>query len=323
MGERIVERLIGERDAGYSNGIYTATQIWFAWNSNHMEGSTLTPEQTAQIFATGTFAVDGTERVRVDDAVETRNHFTAFRWILDHADEPVDKDVVCHLHAILKNGTRQADDPTYNVGGYKTKPNIIGNMITPIYVALPEDVPHLMDHLFNLYARLEDDPYQIARTHWMFEQIHPFSDGNGRVGRLVMFKELLRINALPVIIHDSMHERYTANMNRFPAEPGWLIDLLLHERDVYRQQAIGPMGDNGAGLSYTYNDQWRESDYAEQLREDDAFKQDITAKARERLAPLQDAYDNALWGKQTSLPKSDTQQAAADATDDPRPAIGL
>lgn len=93
-----------------------------------MEGSTLTLKQTAQIFNTGTFTMDGTERVSIDDAIETRNHFIAFRWILDHADEPVDKDLVCHLHAILKNGTRQADEPVYNVGGYKTEPNIIGDM---------------------------------------------------------------------------------------------------------------------------------------------------------------------------------------------------
>lgn len=141
MGSRIVERLISERDAGYSNGIYVATQLQFAWNSNHMEGSTLTLKQTAQIFNTGTFTMDGTERVSIDDAIETRNHFIAFRWILDHADEPVGKDLVCRLHAILKNGTRQADEPVYNVGGYKTEPNIIGDMSAPACVALPEDVP--------------------------------------------------------------------------------------------------------------------------------------------------------------------------------------
>lgn len=152
MGSRIVERLISERDAGYSNGIYVATQLQFAWNSNHMEGSTLTLKQTAQIFNTGTFTTDGTERVSIDDAIETRNHFIAFRWILDHADEPVDKDLVCHLHAILKNGTRQADEPVYNVGGYKTEPNIIGDMSAPACVALPEDVPQAMDRLFDIYA---------------------------------------------------------------------------------------------------------------------------------------------------------------------------
>ena len=102
MAERIVERLIRERDTRYGDGIYTTTQIQFAWNSNHMEGSTLTAKQTAQLFATGTYTTDGSEQVNPDDALETRNHFAAFRWILDHADEPVDRDMVCHLHAILK-----------------------------------------------------------------------------------------------------------------------------------------------------------------------------------------------------------------------------
>lgn len=125
MAERIVERLIRERDTRYGDGIYTTTQIQFAWNSNHMEGSTLTAKQTAQLFATGTYTTDGSEQVNPDDALETRNHFAAFRWILDHADEPVDRDMVCHLHAILKQGTRQVSDSLFNVGGYKTRPDLL------------------------------------------------------------------------------------------------------------------------------------------------------------------------------------------------------
>lgn len=291
MGERILHRLIRERDAGYSNGIYVPTQLQFAWNSNHMEGSTLTPRQTAQIFKTGTFTTDGPERVRVDDAIETRNHFTAFRWMLDHADEPVDKDFVCHLHAILKNGTRQADDPLFNVGGYKKEPNVIGNAVVEVHVAMPEDVPALMDRLFDVYAHLEDDPYQIARAHWMFEKIHPFSDGNGRVGRLVMYKELLRIDALPVIIHDSLHDRYVANMDKFPEEPGWLVELLLFERDIYKEKILKPIGDQ---LSYTYNDHWDGHGHDDDLRGDIEFKQAVESKARNYDGLSED--DNLLWG---------------------------
>lgn len=292
MSERILHRLIRERDAGYSNGIYVPTQLQFAWNSNHMEGSTLTPQQTAQIFATGTFTTDGAERVRVDDAIETRNHFTAFRWMLDHADDPVDRELVCRLHAILKNGTRQADDPLYNVGGYKKEPNVIGNAVTPVRVAAPDDVPRLMDRLFDVYAHLEDDPYQIARAHWMFEKIHPFSDGNGRVGRLVMFKELLRIDAMPVIVHDSFHDRYVANMDRFPEEPGWLVDLLLFERDVYGKRILGPIGEC---LDYTYNDRWDEHDHADDIRKDVEFKREVEASAEGAgEEPVED--DGLLWG---------------------------
>lgn len=163
MAERIVERLIRERDTRYGDGIYTTTQIQFAWNSNHMEGSTLTAKQTAQLFATGTYTTDGSEQVNPDDALETRNHFAAFRWILDHADEPVDRDMVCHLHAILKQGTRQVSDSLFNVGGYKTRPNFIGNPVTPTRTALPQDVPEFMDRLFDMCTKLEDEPYQIDR----------------------------------------------------------------------------------------------------------------------------------------------------------------
>ncbi len=309
MGSRIVERLISERDSGYSNGIYVATQLQFAWNSNHMEGSTLTPKQTAQIFNTGTFTMDGTERVSVDDAVETRNHFIAFRWILDHADDTVDKDFVCHLHAILKNGTRQADAPMYNVGGYKTEPNIIGDAVTPTYVALPEDVPQAMDRLFDVYACMKDDPYQIARAHWMFEKIHPFSDGNGRVGRLIMFKELLRIDALPAIIHDSLHDRYTRNMSKFPEEPGWLVDLILFERDLYQDKVLDQVR---ADIDYTYNDQWNEGDYADQLREDAEFKTMLETRSKNVVARLQENMDDLLWGGTDDLPGLDANEDSAD-----------
>lgn len=312
MGSRIVERLISERDAGYSNGIYVATQLQFAWNSNHMEGSTLTPRQTAQIFNTGTFTMDGTKRVSVDDAIETRNHFIAFRWILDHADEPVDKDLVCHLHAILKNGTRQADEPVYNVGGYKTEPNIIGDMSAPACVALPEDVPQAMDRLFDIYAYLEDDPYQIARAHWMFEKIHPFSDGNGRVGRLVMFKELLRIDALPAIIHDSLHDRYMHNMSKFPEEPGWLVDLILFERGLYRSKVLDRVR---ADVDYTYNDRWSESDHTIQLREDTEFKNALEARSKSTIDQLQEDMDDLLWGGPADLPYPTAEQAPQTGTD--------
>ena len=183
MAERIVERLIRERDTRYGDGIYTTTQIQFAWNSNHMEGSTLTAKQTAQLFATSTYTTDGSEQVNPDDALETRNHFAAFRWILDHADEPVDRDMVCHLHAILKQGTRQVSDSLFNVGGYKTRPNFIGNPVTPTGTALPQDVPEFMDRLFDMCTKLRMNrirsPVSIGRlrrfTHFRTATVE--SDG--------------------------------------------------------------------------------------------------------------------------------------------------
>ena len=234
MAERIVERLIRERDTRYGDGIYTTTQIQFAWNSNHMEGSTLTAKQTAQLFATGTYTTDGSEQVNPDDALETRNHFAAFRWILDHADEPVDRDMVCHLHAILKQGTRQVSDSLFNVGGYKTRPNFIGNPVTPTRTALPQDVPEFMDRLFDMCTKLEDEPYQIARVHWTFEKIHPFSDGNGRIGRLIMFKECLKYNIVPFIIEENLKLFYYRGLKEWYNEKGYLTDTCLTAQDKYK-----------------------------------------------------------------------------------------
>ena len=234
MAERIVERLIRERDTRYGDGIYTTTQIQFAWNSNHMEGSTLTAKQTAQLFATGTYTTDGSEQVDPDDALETRNHFAAFRWILDHADEPVDRDMVCHLHAILKQGTRQVSDSLFNVGGYKTRQNFIGNPVTPTRTALPQDVPEFMDRLFDMCTKLEDEPYQIARVHWTFEKIHPFSDGSGRVGRLIMFKECLKYNIVPFIIEENLKLFYYRGLKEWYNEKGYLTDTCLTAQDKYK-----------------------------------------------------------------------------------------
>ena len=224
MAERIVERLIRERDTRYGDGIYTTTQIQFAWNSNHMEGSTLTAKQTAQLFATGTYTTDGSEQVNPDDALETRNHFAAFRWILDHADEPVDRDMVCHLHAILKQGTRQVSDSLFNVGGYKTRPNFIGNPVTPTRTALPQDVPEFMDRLFDMCTKLEDEPYQIARVHWTFEKIHPFSDGNGRIGRLSCSRSFcVSMRCLSLSMTRIVRSASMASVSFRTSQDGWLI----------------------------------------------------------------------------------------------------
>lgn len=218
MAERIVERLIRERDTRYGDGIYTTTQIQFAWNSNHMEGSTLTAKQTAQLFATGTYTTDGSEQVNPDDALETRNHFAAFRWILDHADEPVDRDMVCHLHAILKQGTRQVSDSLFNVGGYKTRPNFIGNPVTPTRTALPQDVPEFMDRLFDMCTKLEDEPYQIARVHWTFEKIHPFSDGLSCSRSFCVSMRCLSLSMTRIVRSTSM-----ASVSFRTSQDGWLI----------------------------------------------------------------------------------------------------
>ena len=122
---RLVDRLRYERDARIDHALFYWTQVFMAYNSNHMEGSTLTPEQTRQIYDTGRLLADADEQIRLDDAIETRNHFTAFNYVIDHADDPVDAGYVCRLHALLKRGTSQDGDPGFNVGGYKTRDNAI------------------------------------------------------------------------------------------------------------------------------------------------------------------------------------------------------
>ena len=275
--EDIAARLRRERDNRESHGMYYLTQIMLAYNSNHMEGSTLSAEQTAQIFETGAFLPDGSGRqVRVDDAVETANHFAVFNWLLDHIDDPVDKHLICRLHALLKRGTRQETDPErYNVGGYKTRPNVIG-ALAQIKTAAPECVDQCMSRVFEACAKLADDPYAIASMHWMFERTHPFSDGNGRVGRLVLFKECLRIGTVPPLIRDDNHNLYVRALTNFPDQPGYLVELLLNERDFYQREFLNRFAPGE--LSYSYADEWNADgsvDYAERQERDRSFAKQI------------------------------------------------
>lgn len=250
---RLVDWLIRERDQRVSGGLYYNTQILFAYNSNHMEGTTLSPEQTAQLYDTGAvLPTNSNDQIRADDVVETRNHFQAFNWILDHADNPLSREMVCTLHAILKRGTSQELDSDRNIGGYKILPNVI-NELVGVHTVLPDDVPAAMEHVFALYHDLQDDPYDIAKAHWMFETAHPFSDGNGRIGRLIMFKELLRLNSVPVVIHDSSRNQYVRGLDQFGTVPRFLVDMLLLERDYYETLMNRLAPDR---ITYSYVSQW-------------------------------------------------------------------
>ena len=225
---RLVDWLVRERSERVSHGLYYNTQIAMGYNSNHMEGSTLTPEQTAQLFTTGSVLADGPDDIiRADDVIEMGNHFRMFDWMLDHVDDPVDKTMVCTMQSILKRGTSQESNPDRNIGGYKILPNVISE-IEQIHTVLPADVPAAMNVVYELYRNLTDDPYAIAKAHWMFESTHPLSDGNGRVGRMIMFKELLRIDTVPVVVRDSQKLLYYRGLRNFSGEPGYLVDTLVH-----------------------------------------------------------------------------------------------
>lgn len=143
----------------------------------------------------------------------------------------------------------------------------------------------------------------------MFEKIHPFSDGNGRVGRLIMFKELLRIDALPAIIHDSLHDRYTRNISKFPEEPGWLADLILFERDLYQDKVLDRVH---ADIDYTYNDRRNEKEHADQLHEDMEFKTMLETRSKNVVDRLQESMDDLLWGGTDGLPGLGANEDSAD-----------
>ncbi|KFI90855.1 Filamentation induced by cAMP protein [Bifidobacterium saguini DSM 23967] len=280
--QRLVERMLYERDHRIQHSLFYWTQIFMSYNSNHMEGSTLTAEQTAQIYETGRFLADKSgEQISIDDAVETANHFDAFNYILDHADDPVDERMVRELHTILKRGTSDSRSGWKNVGGYKTHDNEITQIlgVTSVKTAPAGMVPQLMEEVFDAYARLDDNPVRIAQCHWMFEKVHPFSDGNGRVGRLVMFKECLRLDTVPPLIRDERHNQYTRGLDLFPQEPGWLVDLILSERDAYQRQFIEHMA--AGEIHYSYNDAWKPEAHRDELEQAEEFERRIADQWRD------------------------------------------
>lgn len=299
MGQRLVDRLIEEREQRIDHSLFYWTQVLMAYNSNHMEGSTLSAEQTRQIFESDSLLAEADEQVRVDDVVETRNHFVAFNYMLDHVDDPVDRDLVCRLHLLLKKGTAQESNPRYSVGSYKTGENEIGQILglTSVPTVAVAHVPEMMELVYDQYAQLIDNPVQIAMCHWMFESVHPFSDGNGRVGRLVMFKECLRINTVPPLVRDEHHSMYIKGLGKFPEQPGWLVDLLLGERDTYEQTLMKRMGQEQ--LSYTYSDQWSELESALLLDKARDFAGQVAASA-----PTYSSVDNLTTIYAAPSPKS-------------------
>lgn len=185
-----------EKRMKLKGGIYHQTQIKLAYNSNHMEGSRLTEEQTRYIYETNTVGLDK-EPANIDDIIETVNHFQCFDYMLDHAMDILSEDMVKHFHALLKANTSDSRLEWFNVGEYKQRPNMVGeSKTTP-----PKQVKKEMEKLLFNYRQKESIGFEdIVEFHYCFEKIHPFQDGNGRVGRLIMFKECLKHNITPFII---------------------------------------------------------------------------------------------------------------------------
>ena len=226
---KILQALRDEKSAMLSGGIYHETQVRLTYNSNRIEGSKLSEDQTRLIFETNTIGAE--EGVPVDDIIEAANHFRAIDYIIDCAEEPLTEDIIKALHKILKTGTRDSHISWFNVGEYKSRPNVVGGKET----TKPTKVSAEMKKLLDAYSDLSDvDIRDIVRFHHDFERIHPFQDGNGRVGRLIAFKECLRFNIVPFIIEDSKKMFYYRGLKEWDMESGFLIETCLDGQDTYK-----------------------------------------------------------------------------------------
>ena len=226
----LLDILQEEKSSGYSGGIYHKTQIELTYNSNHIEGSSLTHEQTKYIFETNTIGVE-TGSINVDDVIETANHFRLVSLIIDNAKSVLTEEFIKELHLILKNGTSDSRKYLFAVGDYKKLPNEVGGMNT----ALPEEVSGKIKKLLNEYNAKEEKSFEdILDFHVKFEKIHPFQDGNGRVGRLIMFKECLKYNIVPFIIEDDLKMFYYRGLAKWETEKGYLRDTCLTAQDRYK-----------------------------------------------------------------------------------------
>lgn len=226
----LLDILQEQKRGKFPGGIYHKTQIDLTFNSNHMEGSRLTHDQTRYIFETNTIGIEK-EALNVDDVIETANHFRCIDLIIDDAKEALTEKFIKELHGILKNGTGDSRKDWFAVGDYKKLPNEVGGMDT----ALPEEVGDNMKALLAEYNAKSKKTFEdILDFHVKFERIHPFQDGNGRVGRLIMFKECLKYNIVPFIIEDRLKLFYYRGLKEWDREKGYLRDTCLTAQDKYK-----------------------------------------------------------------------------------------
>ncbi len=211
-------------------GIYHRTQIDLTYNSNHIEGSRLTHDQTRYIFETNTIGISK-ESYNVDDIIETSNHFRCIDLIIDRAQERVTEKLIKELHALLKSGTSDSRKDWFAVGEYKRLPNEVGGIET----TPPEKVASEMKSLLNTYNALPQKSFDdILDFHYQLELIHPFQDGNGRVGRLILFKECLANGHVPFIITDDLKPFYYRGLQQWGNVREYLRDTCLSAQDDYK-----------------------------------------------------------------------------------------
>ena len=231
--QKIKHELIKQKESKFKGNIYHFSQVNFSYNSNKIEGSRLTEEQTEAIFDTSSFIPKSDDVIKLDDLTEAKNHFKLFDYMLDNVDNLLTKDMIIEMNKILKRNTSDEENPRYSVGGFKVVPNIIG-VVNVINTTAPEDVEQEIEELLNEYnsktnITLED----IVDFHFRFERIHPFGDGNGRVGRIIMFKECLRNNIMPFIILDKDRPYDMRGLKEYDNDKQYLIDTIKYSQDVY------------------------------------------------------------------------------------------
>jgi len=220
-----------EKSGGAKGGIYHKVQIELTYNSNHIEGSRLTHDQTRYIYETNTLGIDNVT-VNIDDILETVNHFRCIDMVIEQANQPLSETFIKGLHLTLKSGTSDSRKDWFAIGDYKRFPNEVGGRGT----ALPEEVSSRIKALLHDYNAVKEKKLEeIIAFHYEFESIHPFQDGNGRVGRLVLFKECLRNNIVPFIIDEDLKMFYYRGLHEWKNERGYLMDTCLSAQDKFKE----------------------------------------------------------------------------------------
>ena len=229
--QNLLERLRAEKKASVKGGIYHKIQIELTYNSNHIEGSKLTHDQTRYIFETNTIGAEN-DALNVDDIIETANHFKCIDMVIDNATYRLTEKFIKELHLTLKSGTSDSRKNWFNVGEYKKLPNEVGGKET----AKPEDTANKIKTILKDYNQKDEHTLEeIIDFHYRFETIHPFQDGNGRVGRLIMFKECLKNNIVPFIIDEDLKMFYYRGLSEWNNEKGYLTDTCLAAQDKFKK----------------------------------------------------------------------------------------
>ena len=240
--EKLKRELVSQKNSKFKGNIYHYSQVNFAYNSNKIEGTHLSEDETEEIFVTNSYIPKSDDVVKLDDLIEMKNHFRLFDYMLNIYEKKLDKNIIIEMNKILKRGTSDEDNPRYNVGGFKIVPNKIG-LINVINTSSPKDTPKDIDNLLSWYNSLKNITLEdIIEFHYKFEKIHPFGDGNGRVGRMIMFKECLKNDIMPFIILDSDKPFYLRGLKNYENDKMFLIDTIKHEQDLY-EVAVNDMLD--------------------------------------------------------------------------------